>query len=329
MGFEIDIRQASLGHDLRRVALDQIDAALGDLARGGNDLPEQIHRLRKRTKKLRSLVRVIGGHLAGHQVDLITLRDMARRLAGLRDAEVMLTTFDALGGPDALRLRLDQARATAYGDATLQSRLDRVRDDLTALRHRIADWHLNAKDFALLETGIRRTWHRCCTRMDQVRKSPHPETIHDWRKRVKDHAYQARLLQPIWPEALAPTIATAMQLEEQLGQIHDLDLLIDWLRQQPEQTEVASLIPLARSSRASLLTHSLALGARLFAGSGADLVLRWSAWWRLAHKAAVASGPNPGASPRPIGSGRQLGLDQGNGLGHPEKGDKPAKPRPL
>ena len=50
MGFEIDIRQTSLGQDLRRIAVEQIDGALGDLAKASTDLPEQIHRLRKRTK---------------------------------------------------------------------------------------------------------------------------------------------------------------------------------------------------------------------------------------------------------------------------------------
>ena len=330
MGFEIDIRQTSLGQDLRRIAVEQIDGALGDLAKASTDLPEQIHRLRKRTKKLRSLVRMIGVHLPGHRQELTALRDMARRLAGLRDAGVMLATFDALFGTgDSLRARLDQAKVAAYGDATLQSRLDHVRGDLTALRDRVARWHLKAKGFALLETGIRQTWRRCSSRMEQVRRSPQQEAIHDWRKSVKDHAYQARILHPIWPEGLAPGLTTAMQLEEQLGQIHDLDVLTDWLRQQPEQTEAAALIPLALARRASLLTDSLALGTRLFAGSDGDLALRWSTWLRLSHDAAAATAPKPGKSRRPAGSGRQLALDQRNGLLHPVQGNKPAKPRPL
>jgi CHAD domain-containing protein len=334
MGFEIDLRQPSLGTDLRRVALDQISGALEELASGGKDLPEQIHRLRKRTKKLRSLVRVIGKPIPGHRAELMALRDMARRLAGLRDAEVMLATFDTLGASaDSLRNRLIHNRALSYADTTLQSRLEEVQREMTALQRRVERWHLKPKGFALLAPGIGRTWAQCHTRLDAARKAPVTEAIHDLRKRVKDHFYQARLLQPLWPEGMALHVNQAMHLEEQLGQVHDLDVLTDWLHQQTDSADTAATVALALGRRTALAQDSLLLGYRLFAGSADDLVLRWSSWWLLAQ-----SEPKPASLPAPAkssGTGqpdalaRQFRLDQGNGLAHPVKRDKPAKPRPL
>ncbi len=65
---------------------------------GGPSTQEAIHETRKALKRLRALVRLLREELGEQQFkrEHAILRDAARRLAGARDAEVMVGTLDAL-----------------------------------------------------------------------------------------------------------------------------------------------------------------------------------------------------------------------------------------
>ncbi len=60
-------------------------------------MPRPVHAFRKRCKKIRALLRLVRPSLGSRfRVENDRYRDMARRVAAVRDADVMVETFDNL-----------------------------------------------------------------------------------------------------------------------------------------------------------------------------------------------------------------------------------------
>src|SRR5581483_10196931 len=89
----------SLRKSIRRLSCKQIDGALEDL--GGNHAhgqDEAIHDARKRFKKLRAMLRLVRP-VVGEEVyrtENTSFRDAARPLTEVRDAKILIETFDDL-----------------------------------------------------------------------------------------------------------------------------------------------------------------------------------------------------------------------------------------
>jgi CHAD domain len=201
---------------LRRIALGQLDLAI-ELLRGESSVPPQeaVHETRKALKRLRALVRLLEGELGTKRSarERAILRDAAARLAGARDAEVMVSTLDALvrRHPRKLgrrrgmvelgaHLRDERRRAAdrALGDAATRTE---VADELTVLRTRVASWRLADRAASrLVEPGLERIYRagragrRRADRSGAKRHKPDSRAMHRWRKHVKDLRYAAEIL---------------------------------------------------------------------------------------------------------------------------------------
>ncbi|HZL47464.1 MAG TPA: CHAD domain-containing protein [Solirubrobacteraceae bacterium] len=233
-----------LGEGLRRMALGQLDLAIEQLAgeeKGNGAMPDAraIHETRKALKRLRALLRLLREELGEQRFarEYGILRDAARRLAGARDAEVMVGTLDALleRHPRALgrrrtlielRKRLVAERAAAarrtLGDETTRAE---VLGELRGLRGRASSWRLGERPgIAIVESDLRRVYrqgrrrHRRAARSSLARRK-RGRALHEWRKRVKDLRYAAEML------GLRPLARRADTLAEILGEEHDLALL--------------------------------------------------------------------------------------------------------
>src|SRR5688500_12178618 len=78
---------------IARVARGRLDSAADELGgRGSRDPSKAVHEARKDIKKLRALGRLVQADPSWNR----RLRDTARRLAGRRDADVLLETLDEL-----------------------------------------------------------------------------------------------------------------------------------------------------------------------------------------------------------------------------------------
>jgi CHAD domain-containing protein len=100
MSFVLDPARP-LDDEVRRVGLDRLDHAIAALAgidtADAADVAHRIHTTRKRCKELRALVRLVGPSLGSHGASLDReVRDAARQLASIRDAQALLATFDRL-----------------------------------------------------------------------------------------------------------------------------------------------------------------------------------------------------------------------------------------
>jgi CHAD domain-containing protein len=225
---------------LRRMALGQLDLAielLGGESGDGRALDkEAIHDTRKALKRLRALVRLLRTELGERQYkrEHAILRDAARRLAGARDAEVMVGTLDALLARHPrelgrqrplleLRKRLVAERAAAER-ATLGDRATRgeVLRELSGLRERARQWDLPERPgISLVERDLRRIYRDGRARKRRVArgKGSDARVAHAWRKRVKDLRYAAEIL------GQRPLAHRADKLAELLGEEHDLVVL--------------------------------------------------------------------------------------------------------
>jgi CHAD domain-containing protein len=230
-----------LSEGLRRMALGQLDLAielLGDEGGSGRALDrEAIHETRKALKRLRALVRLLREELGEprYKREHAILRDAARRLAGARDAEVMVGTLDALlqryprvlGRRRALielRKRLVAERAAATRQ-TLSDQATRgeVLRELSGLRERAQRWELPERPgIALVERDLRRIYRDGRQRKRRVARGKGgggARATHAWRKRVKDLRYCAEIL------GQQPLAHRADKLGEILGEEHDLVVL--------------------------------------------------------------------------------------------------------
>ena len=85
--------------EVRRVARGRIDHAIDELRCSSESSREEaVHEARKDMKKLRALLRLVRGELGErvYSAENACFRDVARELAGVRDADVMLATLTDL-----------------------------------------------------------------------------------------------------------------------------------------------------------------------------------------------------------------------------------------
>ena len=226
----------SIPRGLRRIAREEIDSAIEYLrVKQPSKRDDAVHEARKNIKKLRGLVRLLmpGMGKAGEQENT-ALRDLGRTLSEVRDAAAMIETVDLLrkqyhADPAVTKLapvraafvkRRNAARVHADSTPSAEEGIAALR----RLRRRLNTWNIGT-EFAAIAPGLKKTYRRGRHALAQARKDPDAVNLHDLRKRVKDYWYQVRLLESLWPlHGLCPENALK-ELQEQLGDAHNLAVL--------------------------------------------------------------------------------------------------------
>lgn len=286
--------RAGVRAGLRRIARSELAAALRILDAGPPG-PEAVHDLRRHTKKLRGLIRLVQPVFPEFGPVNRALRDGARHMAALRDAEVRLEVLRyltlGLADPESARAAAEALAAEVLAlraPEALDPAAEALRTELAALREAASRWTLTANGWEALAPGLRATWRAARRgRAESARalaRGGDAQPFHEWRKSVKHHWFQARLLAPIWPAMIEPQIAATQTLSEDLGAHNDLDVLLARLAADPDPriAALASTGPLAEAARAArhdLALRALGQGARLLAERPGALARRWGAWW--------------------------------------------------
>jgi hypothetical protein len=297
----------------RRIALGQLDLAI-ELLRGESSVPpeEAVHETRKALKRVRALMRLLEGELGVKRArrERAVLRDAAARLAGARDAEVMVSTLDALVKRHPRRLghrrgvvelredlereRRDATKRTLGEDVATR---ERVAEELTRVRERVAKWKLSAGRSAvkLTRPGLEHIYRAGRTgRRRAGKRNAGPGALHKWRKHVKDLRYGAEVLDVREPtkggskpsakrtskpasRRMAKIARRADRLGEMLGEEHDLMLLAERVRahkplQRRRKRTRKRLLRAISRRRARLRKRALRDGERLYARKPARFV---------------------------------------------------------
>lgn len=246
-------RAPAAGAWLKRLIVRLSAQAERDAARIATWPQTSIHALRKRMKKLQSLLR-----LAGPAVDSETLtalrasiRLLKSTVAAQRDADVLAALGKDLGSrPKAIRRKRPQTPAIIAFTQEVTSLVRQL--DLDTLT-----WETVARSHLKTSRRARKAWHK-------ARRDPTVEALHEWRMRVKDHYYQSLALHH-WLQQ-PKNLRRARRLGALLGRCHDLDLFTSALSKDAARPK-KKLVTKLRTRRDKLTRRIFQRAEKVFARS--------------------------------------------------------------
>jgi CHAD domain-containing protein len=282
-------------HGVRRVAGEQLDRAITELTDGVRTDPvDAVHAARKALKKERSVLRLARGSMKpkARRRENATFRDAGRRLSAARDAEVMVEALDGLaeryaGRVPAQTFTTIRDHLQAAGEGPRQSLMDsgltgEVAETLKAARVRTGQWRFKRGGWKTVSGGLDHSYRRGRRAFMRAQADPTTESLHDWRKRAKDHWYHLRLLQPVAPGTIKGQAKDAHLLSDVLGDDHDLALLRERLLEAGPAlpVDLDPVIALLDHRRGQLQAEAMWLGERLYAEKPKAFLRRIHAYWK-------------------------------------------------
>jgi CHAD domain-containing protein len=291
---------------VRRIARGQLDEARDGLAETRKrKLARAVHESRKGLKRLRTALRLARDALGEetYKRENTAFRDAGRRLAGVRDASVLIETLDALqqtsgddlpGGHTAnLRARLKDERKQALESLKTDDRLPAALDDLDSARTRTAAWNFDVDGFAALEPGLRRIYRRGRKAMRRAQAEPTSENLHEWRKRVKDLWHAEQMLRPASPKKMKRLAKRTHRLADLLGDDHDLAELRGYVATHrgcfADRDSQAALTVVIDRRREVLQRQAFSLGPSLYDPSPKKFVRGIRRGWRKRSRPPTAA----------------------------------------
>lgn len=263
-----------------------------------DDQPHRIvHNCRQSIKIARSLLRLVRHGLASKDYHRLNfqLRNASRPLAAVRDAKVVLDSFNELIAIsphhlpveqiDRLRRRLELrledtwqkqiVSRQAFGQ--LEKRLRRCCDRWKGFKHQ----KCARSD---LERGIRRVYDAGRQQSAMAGATPSLECLHEWRKQSKHLRYQLEFLSAFHGSDLSTPIEELKDLGNRLGQIRDYSILRSVL-EEVELPEIpsplcAELVQMA-SARMDRELESVLANGRVVYGPTPKEMMRRLAFWRM------------------------------------------------
>jgi CHAD domain-containing protein len=302
-------RDEPLSFGIRRVAREELTWAIDHLAgRKKTSRDVAIHETRKSIKKTRAVLRLVRVHLGDTwEAENNRLRKVARTLAEFRDAAVMMETFDQIKREFAdkewpqtlssVRAAFGRQRVQSARDGGIRLVLKGARPILEKAMSDIEAWPLATDDFSLIEAGIGKAYRRSRNYLEHAQSSVFPEVWHEFRKRVKDHWYQMRLLENSDPERMAGYEKRLKQLETALGDDHNLVVLHDKIRANPaaygKDEDIEFLVDCIGKYQKRLRRDARDLSVRIYDEKPRKFVSRIREMWEESH-------PQQGPQPVPV-----------------------------
>jgi CHAD domain-containing protein len=294
------IQDETLPRGLKRIARDEIDAAIAQL--GSKDPANRdsaIHEARKSIKKLRGLLRMLAPVLGSSaEADIESLGALGRSLSEVRDAAALVESADLLSRHthDAhlleqlagLRRSLEKRCRETIARSDVQAILEGGIIGLRQVKRHLAAWQME-DFFDAIAPGLQRSFRRGKKALKRVHAESTAENFHDLRKRVKDRWYQVRILEGVWPHPSGSPEKSLGELQEDLGDDHNLDVLRAYI-----PADSAALRELVDATQRLLREKSLAAANELYSGAPGEYVQGLKAlWeeWRILPKGAKASRP--------------------------------------
>lgn len=297
MGYRLK-KSESVKDGIRRIAREQIDKAVAELADADLDRHAAVHQFRKRAKKIRGVVRLVRPALGdAYQEENCWYRDAARELSRVRDAEALLESLHALRNRFHDRLDdssfhevqecLEQRRRQIADDwLGLNETIGELSTQLQSARRRVAGWKFEKNSFAAVRGGLKQTYRRGRRAFGKVLDDPSDAGLHDWRKRTKYHWYHMRVLAGVWKPVMRARVDQLKILADLLGDDHDLAVFRTTVLDDPSRfgsaNTIERLLGLMQVRRRELQKNAEKLGKRVYAERPKKLARRieayWSAW---------------------------------------------------
>jgi CHAD domain-containing protein len=256
-----------------RDILGEARTAIDDPARSG---AEAVHDYRKAMKRWRALLRLIEPFIGEDGPRLrVEARDLARELAGARDAQSALDALEDLrdvggaltpGAMTAMQDRLAAIKQSAEATALTETMRGRLRAALTGADLATGTWPLQGVSFSDLARELASAYGRARRAMPADWRHADAHSLHELRQRVVTHRYQMDLVEPLWPRMGKLWIGEAQRLRDRLGAHHDLDMLTGLTQPHGLLARWRSrLAPLIAARQEAHVRAAAKLASRLFA----------------------------------------------------------------
>ncbi len=280
----------SIGDTLLAAARDVLGearTALDDPARSDADA---VHDFRKAMKRWRALLRLVGPFIGEDGLRLRhEARDLARELAGARDAQSTLDALADLRDTDAvlsagalasIRRRIEEEKQSAEETALSEAMRGRLRAALTGAELAADGWPLRQVGFGQVARELAVAYGRARDAIPADWKAADSEALHALRQCVVAHRYQMELVEPLWPRLGKLWIAEAQRLRDRLGAHHDLDVLAALMAPHRLLARWRSrLAPLVAARQEAHAAAAAKLAGRLFAERPKAFRRRLEALW--------------------------------------------------
>ncbi|WP_084395956.1 CHAD domain-containing protein [Henriciella aquimarina] len=293
MAYSFKHADESVEAGFRRIAKSQLESGLEELRGDTLSRPEKVHQIRKRCKKMRGLLRFVRTAFEDYSEENKTLRDAARTLSGVRDSKAVLESLNDLEhhfGTELKKAALDpmrkplESRREAVDESEVEEKLADMRLIFREALERAEDWSLDETGADAFSASVAKTYSRARKAMEKARKSGKTEDFHEWRKRVKYHWYHARLIRKVWPPVLEGWASEADKLSDDLGDHHDLAVLVEAAEDLiPDKTDTLELVgALCAARQETLAERCFRRGGKMFAETPDAFAARWTKYWDLA-----------------------------------------------
>jgi CHAD domain-containing protein len=267
-----------------RVVVAETTTILAEIADPRFTVAARVHSLRKTTKRLRALFRLIRSGFPDYKEANATFRDMARLFTSHRDARVMAGLVENLGRSrtadpvvDWFDYRAEAAERLAAG------KLQALPGPLQEALVRFDAWDFNSVSRDDVLHGFRKTFDVVVERSDLVNDESESEEAHEWRKLCKDHWYHLRLLQDALPAKERDKIEGYDRLGDLLGSVHDRDVLMHHLEALPEflkeTRQAAAIARAAWRERRAMQAEAVELSASLLDENAGKLASKIRRKW--------------------------------------------------
>ncbi len=220
-----------LEQQVHSVFAAQIQMAVQGLRDYPEPDPEGLHSARKCLKRLRALLRLMRRKKfkSAQQAYNLQLRDIGSALSPYRDSEVIALLLSPFSGQNPETLT-----ATSINPDVRES----VIKDLEALGNTFDKLFLTTLTTRNLKKGMETCREIMVAAYRQYSITKSQIHLHEFRKRVKDHAYQMELLESFSPKEESYRMQIK-ELEDLLGDARDCDLVQDYLNASPDLPEQA------------------------------------------------------------------------------------------
>jgi hypothetical protein len=290
MAFEWTRTDVTFGEGFLRIAREQISRAAAGALDEGNSPARRIHESRRRCKKLRALFRLVQPDFRRYREENTNVRDAARRLSEVRDANVVQQTLSALMA--ATDRPVPQVNLAPSDEAAERAALTRFAAEMDTLLARSQSWNISRINQHTIEDGLERTYRSARDVGRATLARPSDTGFHEWRKLAKYHWNHLNLLEDCAKALLTSETSASGALAELLGAHHDLAVLAGILETKPDRLGTNLDVPFiltAISRRQRELEGEITpLGAQVFAETPKALRKRFSAYltaWRAVEAA--------------------------------------------
>jgi CHAD domain-containing protein len=246
-----------------------------------DSLPEAVHRIRQTTKRMRALARLVRRALRRDAFAMwnCILRDQARRLATARDADVLLSSLDALtssNGVDPARFHgfrqsLDDRAAAARHELASSGALGEVGRTILAVEPTLIASIPRAIDSDDLRRGLRDEFRRARRQLGGALERLDDTSLHEWRKGVKNVRAHVGLVVRSKKSELARIETGLTRAADLLGEDHDLAVLRARVEEEVERASASAgpvlyeLLGRIASRKRRIQREALEIGRDLFA----------------------------------------------------------------